>query len=325
MDLRKLRYFVGVAESGGFRRAADTMAIAQPSLSKHIRELERELNTRLFERSHVGIHLTPHGHKLLAESQAILERIDNLRRTVTEEDDVLRGSVRIGAPTAIASLLYGPLAEMVREAHPDLHISGSGDGSRLIELLEANELDLAILTQVDTRELGAGWTVDVLVREQCYLFGRVGEIDPDRPVKLADTVRLPLILTPWRNSRRRQLEQLATSLGVELNVVAEAEAMGAVSFARQGTGFGILPYSSANLLRSLGPIEIAPIADAWSHRVLARKANRSPTLAQTLVSSFILRLFEDLARDGAFGPKRRADSPAAKPGPTRERVASLTA
>ncbi len=97
MDLRKLRYFVGVAESGGFRRAADTMAIAQPSLSKHIRELERELNTRLFERSHVGIHLTPHGHKLLAESQAILERIDNLRRTVTEEDDVLRGSVRIVA------------------------------------------------------------------------------------------------------------------------------------------------------------------------------------------------------------------------------------
>jgi LysR family nitrogen assimilation transcriptional regulator len=91
VDLRKLRYFVGVAESGGFRRAAEAMSIAQPSLSKHIRELERELNTKLFERSHVGIHLTPHGHKLLAESQAILERIDNLRRTVTDEDDVLRG------------------------------------------------------------------------------------------------------------------------------------------------------------------------------------------------------------------------------------------
>jgi LysR family nitrogen assimilation transcriptional regulator len=300
------------------------MAVAQPSLSKHIRELERELDTKLFERSHVGIHLTPHGHKLLAESQAILERIDNLRSTVTDEDDVLRGSVRIGAPTAIASLLFGPLAERLRAVHPDLHLSGSSDGSRLMELLEANELDMAILTQVDTRELGAGWTVDVLVREQCFLVGRVGEIDPDRPVKLADVVRLPLILTPWRNSRRRQLEQLAANLGVRMNVVAEAEAMGAVSFARQGTGFGLLPYSSAHLMRSLGPMEIAPIADAWSYRVLARKANRAPSLAQIVVSQFIVRLFEDLSRQDAFGPQRRTPAQATKPAaPVRERVASF--
>jgi LysR family nitrogen assimilation transcriptional regulator len=300
------------------------MAVAQPSLSKHIRELERELDTKLFERSHVGIHLTPHGHKLLAESQAILERIDNLRHTVTDEDDVLRGSVRIGAPTAIASLLFGPLAERLRAVHPDLHLSGSTDGSRLMELLEANEIDMAILTLVDPRELGAGWTVDMLVREQCYLVGRVGEIDPDRAVKLADVVRLPLILTPWRNSRRRQLEQIAANLGVRLNVVAEAEAMGAVSFARQGTGFGLLPYSSAHLMRSLGPMEIAPISDAWSYRVLARKANRAPTLTQIVVSNFIVRLFEDLTREGAFGPRRRSDTHAPKvAAPTPERVASL--
>jgi DNA-binding transcriptional LysR family regulator len=193
-----------------------------------------------------------------------------------------------------------------------------------MELLEGNELDMAILTQVDTRELGAGWTVDVLVREQCFLVGRVGEIDPDRPVKLADVVRLPLILTPWRNSRRRQLEQLAANLGVRMNVVAEAEAMGAVSFARQGTGFGILPYSSAYLMRSLGPMEIAPITDAWSYRVLARKANRTPSLAQIVVSKFIVRLFEDLSRQGAFGPQRRGPAQAAKSAtPARERVASL--
>jgi DNA-binding transcriptional LysR family regulator len=65
MDLRKLRYFVGVAEAGGFRRASETLFIAQPSLSRHIRELEYELDMKLFERGSLGVQLTQDGRNLI--------------------------------------------------------------------------------------------------------------------------------------------------------------------------------------------------------------------------------------------------------------------
>jgi len=304
LDLRKLRYFVGVAEAGGFRRASEAMFIAQPSLSKHIRELEEELDAQLFERSHVGIRLTPQGRRLLAESRAILERIDNLSLLVAGHDSRLSGSVRIGAPSSIASLLFGPLAERVRAIYPDIHLICSSDGSRLVELLEANEIDTAILTQIDPRELGAGWAADELVREQCFLVGRVGDIDPRHLYCLDEVIRLPLILTPWPNSRRRQMELMSSEAGIRLNVVAEAEAMGAASFARQGTGFAVLPCSSASLMRSLGPLEMAPISDAWSYRLLVRRADRVPSPAAVAVNGFIADLFEEMVAEGVFWPKR---------------------
>lgn len=303
MDLRKLRYFIGVSEAGGFRRAAETLFVAQPSLSKHIRELEAELGTKLFERSNVGVHLTPAGRNLLVESKAILERIDNLRSAVSAGQGSLRGSVRIGAPASIAALLSGPLAQRVRSTYPELHLVCSVDGSRLIELLEANELDSAILTQVEPRELGSRWKFEKLVREQCFVIGRSGDVAIGRSYTLLDVVRLPLILTPWRTSRRQQMERIAAEAGIRLNVVAEAEAISAVSFARQGVGFAVLPYSSAKLMKALGPLEIAPIRDAWSLRLLVRPADRSPTPASIVVNGFISDLFAEMDAEGAFCPQ----------------------
>jgi LysR family nitrogen assimilation transcriptional regulator len=232
VDLRKLRYFVGVAEAGGFRRAAEVLLVAQPSLSKHIRELECELEVKLFERGNLGVHLTPQGRCLLAESKAILERVDNLRASVVERPCSIRGSFRIGAPASIAALLCGPLAERVHGVHPDLHIIFSGYGSRLFELLEGDVIDAAIVTSVNAKEIGPAWRCEHLVREQGFLIGREDAMLAGRPIRMAQVLGLPLILTPLPNSRRQQLERLASAGGVKLNVVAEAEALGSPSFDR---------------------------------------------------------------------------------------------
>jgi LysR family transcriptional regulator, nitrogen assimilation regulatory protein len=301
VDLRKLRYFVGVAEAGGFRRAAGILLVAQPSLNKHVRELKRKLEVKLFERGHLGVQLTPQGRCLLAESKAILERVDNLRASVVDQPCSIRGSFRIGAPASIAALLFGPLAERVHGAHPDLHVVCCGYGSRLLELLEDDAIDAAILTSVNAKEIGPAWRCDHLVREQGFLVGRDHEIFSHRPVKMEQVVGLPLVLTPLPNSRRQQLERLANAIGVRLNVVAEAEALGAhISFVRQGLGLAVRSYSAAMLMKASGGLEIAPIDDSWSWRLLVRRADRPLTTASMVISGMIAELFSEMAARGTF-------------------------
>ena len=301
VDLRKLRYFVGVAEAGGFRRAAEALLVAQPSLSKHIRELERELEVKLFERGNLGVQLTPHGRYLLAESKAILERVDNLRGFVARQPCSIHGVFRIGAPASIAALLFGPLAERLHEVHPDLHIVCSGYGSRLLELLEDNAIDAAIVTRVDAREIGRALKCDHLVREQGFLIGREDAIASSQPVHMEEVIRLPLVLTPLPNSRRQQLQRLADAAGVRLNVVAEAEALSAhISFVRQGLGFAVRSCSAAMMMQASGDLQIAPITDSWSWRLLVRRADRAQTAASAVVSNMIAELFSELIAKGAF-------------------------
>jgi LysR family transcriptional regulator, nitrogen assimilation regulatory protein len=210
------------------------LLVAQPSLSKHIRELEQELDVKLFERGNLGVQLTQQGRYLLAESKAILERVDNLRSSMHERPCSLHGTFRIGAPASIAALLFGPLAERLHGVYPDLHIVCSGYGSRLLDLLDEEAIDAAIVTRVDAKELGPTWKYDHLVREQGFLIGRGESIRSGRSVPMDDVIRLPLILTPMPNSRRQEMQRLAKAAGIKLNVVAEAEALAPIfhSFAR---------------------------------------------------------------------------------------------
>src|SRR5437763_12631181 len=76
MELRHLRYFLAVAESLHFGRAAQQLRIAQPSLSHQILQLESELQTKLFERSKKRVHLTESGQLFLEETRQILEHVD---------------------------------------------------------------------------------------------------------------------------------------------------------------------------------------------------------------------------------------------------------
>src|ERR1700694_6312697 len=84
LDLRKLRYFVAVAEELNFRRAADRLHVAQPVLSRQIRALEKELHAQLFVRDSSGTQLTPAGVQLLADASLLLAGADAARRRVAQ-------------------------------------------------------------------------------------------------------------------------------------------------------------------------------------------------------------------------------------------------
>jgi DNA-binding transcriptional LysR family regulator len=122
MELRHLRYFVTVAESLHFGRAAQQLRIAQPSLSHQILQLENELQTKLFERSKKRVTLTDAGHRLLQESRQILEHVERAALITRAGPDRSKERLRIafGYWTDVVKVCLA--IQRFTETHSDVHV-----------------------------------------------------------------------------------------------------------------------------------------------------------------------------------------------------------
>ncbi|SDJ07493.1 LysR family transcriptional regulator [Nonomuraea jiangxiensis] len=118
VDLRKLRYFVAVAERLHFGRAAEALHIAQPVLSRQIRALEEELKVQLFARTRRATELTPAGEQLLADAVPLLASAEALRRRVTRAARGA-GTFTVGF---MPGIIVTPAVRALRERHPDLTV-----------------------------------------------------------------------------------------------------------------------------------------------------------------------------------------------------------
>src|SRR4051812_43002724 len=116
LDLRKLRYFVAVADTLHFGRAAEELHIAQPVLSRQIRALEKDLGAELFTRDRHGVVLTAAGRQLMTDAGPLLGSADAVRRRVSV---AARGSQRlaVGFRTGIPVI---PAARAFEARHPDV-------------------------------------------------------------------------------------------------------------------------------------------------------------------------------------------------------------
>ena len=145
MELRHLRYFVGVADAASVSKAALRVHVSQPALSRQIHDLERELGVRLFVRAGRGIRLTAAGDDLLARARDVLTRADSLgaRARALVEGSV--GVLRVGAtPQVIQNILPGFLTGY-RRAHPGIDIELVEEGGvRLLSLVEQGALHVAM-------------------------------------------------------------------------------------------------------------------------------------------------------------------------------------
>ncbi|HEY7519063.1 MAG TPA: LysR family transcriptional regulator, partial [Methylomirabilota bacterium] len=145
MELRHLRYFVGVADAGSVSKAALRVHISQPALSRQIGDLETELGVRLFDRIGRRIQLTAEGEDLLALCREVLARADAIGERARTLTRGTVGSLRLGAtPQTLQSLVARFLTDY-RRARPrvDVRLTEAG-GVRLLDLLERGELHLAV-------------------------------------------------------------------------------------------------------------------------------------------------------------------------------------
>lgn len=136
MDLRQLRYFVAVATTRNFTRAAEQMHIAQPPLSRQIQQLEDELGVQLIQRNSRPLRLTEPGRLFYEQSLQVLQKVDQMKTSVRQTEGGQRKSISIAY---VPSTLYGGLPMLVRtfrQRYPDtdVHLVDMGSVQQMTEL-----------------------------------------------------------------------------------------------------------------------------------------------------------------------------------------------
>ncbi len=309
MDLRQLRSFVSVAQQHGFRRAASSLNIAQPAVSRHIKQLEASLRVELFHRTSGGVRLTEAGQALLGHAEELFRKLAQIRDEMSEISQRVSGTVHIGAPSSIGEILFAPLAHRAQQLAPDIHLTFTESSCRLLSLLQAGHIDLAVLSC--TRELNrAEWTCQRLVGERVYLIGNPDALNDRQSIAVEQVIAMPLILTPLPNSQHQYLSDVARQCGRKLSIVAEAESMaGLMALIDHDLGFGVLPFSAAQLVAHAHPVTTCEIRNFYSWRTLVRRADCSLPPAGQKAWDMVVSEMQTLSAAGVFGAPVEGDQP----------------
>jgi len=248
METRELRYFVAVAEELHFGRAAERLGIAQPPLSRAIRQLEVRLGATLLERGGRTVSLTPAGAVLLDEGRTALAAVDaaeaRVRRMALGEDRVVL-AIKAGASGGLLSRLLDAYAAEPGAVDVDVTLCGTGEQEHL---LRTGQADVAILHRPydDT----AGLAAEVIVTENQVAILPAGHPLAAREHLLgADLADLPLPRWP------RPDGSVPEGPGPEVHDHAQLQALIAL-----GRAHWVAPESSRELLRR--DLAAVPILDA---------------------------------------------------------------
>ncbi|GGB57580.1 LysR family transcriptional regulator [Virgibacillus dakarensis] len=146
MDVRQIEYFTEVAKQLNFTRAASTLHISQPSLSKTIKNLETELGIPLFYRGAKQLELTDVGKAFLVNAQNVLDTFANLTSELDEVIDLKKGEIKIGIPPIIGAAFFSKLISRYKEAYPSIDILLTEVGSNKIKQgVAEGEIDIGLV------------------------------------------------------------------------------------------------------------------------------------------------------------------------------------
>lgn len=243
VQLRQLEYFVAVARTRHFTRAASAVHVAQPSLSKQIRALERDLGAPLFNRARGNISLTEAGETLLPLATRILADVESARVQVRELVGLERGQLRLGATPTLSTVLLPAALRRFREAYPRIDIFVEERGGReLVQLLARGQLDLALVVLPLHTGDPALATAPLLDEPLVVAAPADGSILRSPFIRVRDLSRHPLVMLREGYEMREVVLAAMRRERVEPQVVVEGGELDAVlSFVEAGLGIAVVP------------------------------------------------------------------------------------
>ncbi|MFI9583798.1 LysR family transcriptional regulator [Streptomyces sp. NPDC052236] len=245
MQFQQLVYFVAVAETRHFTRAAERVHVAQPSLSQQIRALEKELGAELFSRARGNIALTDAGEALLPLARRILADADTARQEVQELAQLRRGRVRLGATPSICTGLLPEVLRTFHDLHPGIELLIEESGSHdLVRELARGALDLALIVEPLPPGSPALTTVELLREDLVVVSSATAATTagPRGPVRIADLRDQPLVMFRHGYDLRELTVAACRAEGFEPRFTVEGGEMDAVlGFVRAGLGVAVVP------------------------------------------------------------------------------------
>ncbi|ARP89851.1 hypothetical protein CAL14_05725 [Bordetella genomosp. 9] len=314
MNLKALRYFVAIADSGSFTAAAALVRIAQPALSRHMRELEAELGVPLLRRSARGAMLTQEGVTLYESARRILAEAEQVRAQLTARAELGQATITVGASPTLGQVLLPGLFErcdsglggfriLLREAFTPI----------LSDWLERGMVDAAFLTNADSSR---DFDLHHLCTEPFALITaaprRIAPI-----VAVSDLPGIPLLMTRFHRSIvERQLDVV----GGRLNVHAEVDSVASIcELVMRGRWTTLMPVSVFSRQREARAVAVSEVAGVQLNRLLMLGTRRDgkSNAGIALFTELVRAECEDLLAKGVFS---FSDGPrAAVPGGARSR------
>jgi len=306
MELRHLRYFVGVGEEQHFGRAAERLHIAQPALSRQIQDLEKEIGCPLFERLPRGVKLSAAGKLFLEDSRRILAEVQEAARRAAQAARGLAGTLRIGFVESIS--WHGIVPESFRRFHQTQ--AGA-------EMIPIPMLSMAQADAVRTGRLDAGFIVrtaalgedleqrTVSVHKVVLAVPRGHPLTRRKRLRLRDLKDVPFVCFPRRANPPaydRLMEACYRGGLKSPRIVQEADDHATI-LSLVACRLGVAMVSDSARWQCPGGVALLPIVDLNVNvcfSLIWRKDNRSP-----LLQKFVAQVEGEKIR-----PRNRTGSPA---------------
>lgn len=302
MDLKQLRTFIRVAETGSLSKTSDRLRLAQPALSRQIGLLEAEIGRPLFVRHGRGMALTDAGQQLLDRVAGLVHQLEKSVDEVRSLSDLPTGHVALGMTPTVSALLAGRTAVRVATELPGVSLRiVEGYGGYLVDWLHRGEVDLALLygpaSDLHLR-------VTELLYEELALVGPHGAgLDAGGPVPVSRLGEYRLVLPSRSHGLRAVVEAACAKSRTALQVRFEADSYRVLTeLVEAGLGFTILPRSAVPRGESAGRFSSARLGDPTVQRqvVLGLPSSRTDTRATAAVTALVLGEIAGLVASGSW-------------------------
>lgn len=282
LDLDQLKTFVAIVQEGSFTRAADAVHKTQSAVSMQMRRLEERVGKPLFFRDGRQSRLTDDGERLLAFARRMVKLNDEALAAFDETE--LVGRVRLGTPDDYADRFLPEILARFSRSHARAEATVvCAPSPMLVEMIEHEELDLAIITQASVRGL------EIIRREPLLWVGpQRGGVHEEDPLPLA----LGRPVCNWRRQAVEALESVgrryrvlysswnsiavgaAVTAGLAISVLPESALKPGLRVLGEAEGLPKLPICEIGLLRSR--VNTSQVADALAGHIISSLDNLTP-------------------------------------------------
>ncbi len=243
VNLELYRVFYTVARCGSLTKAAEELFISQPAVSQAIKQLETQLGTTLFNRTHRGMELSTQGGKIIFKNvESALQLLDEAEERIKAMNTTASGTIRIGATDTIFKHFLADKIVQYHEKYPAVRIVLSASTSpETIRQLKENKCDVGFINlPVEDRDIL--FTSGGMNLNDIFITGEKYKAVSDHPVPLKSLMNFPLLLMDTDTVARRSFDAYTKQIGIHLQPDLETASWDLMTrLVQKGMGIGCIP------------------------------------------------------------------------------------
>jgi LysR family transcriptional regulator, nitrogen assimilation regulatory protein len=247
MEFRQLERFLAIAENDSISRASSILGIAQPALSRQIRQLEAELGAQLFYRHGRGIRLTEAGAAFRSTITPLVSKLLRARSDFTAGSGVVAGSLHVAMPPTMSQVIGPRVVQVFLARFPKVKLQISeGFSGYVNEWMVAGRVDMAIINK---GRRSPATHMDPLLTVDLFFLSHRDILNVDtlgrETITLGRLAKIPLILPGKDHGLRRELDTAARKQDAELKLIVEVDSLAALKeLVRAKVGPTVLPHGT---------------------------------------------------------------------------------